>query len=312
MFLGIFFIISACACWGLVFLIPKLLPHFSPIEIALGRFFFFGVASFIYLLLKKRYLLQRSYLPIWIKGAWFAFISNLLSYTFAVFCIRYADSAVAALIFGMCPITIALYGNWLHKEFSYGALKMPLLLMVLGIVFTNYHALQFSADSYGVYFIGVLFGLLSLCTWTWFTVTNAHFIAEKKELPMQDWVVILGVATLALVLVAFFAISFTDGFTLFASHPKFKYYIFGTVTLGIVSSWFATFFWNLGNKRLPITLAGPLTVFEMIFGLLYVYGAEGRLPSWLETLGISLMMLGVTWGFRKIHQLSTNVENKAL
>ena len=306
MFLGIFFVISACACWGLVFLIPKLLPLFSPIEIALARFFFFGLASLIYLLIKKRYLLQKSYLPIWIKGVWFALVSNLFSYTAAVFCIRYANAAMAALIFGMCPITIALYGNWKRKEFYYGPLKFPLLFMLLGIVFTNFHALQFSVDSYGLYFLGILFGLGSLATWTWFTVTNSYFIAEKRDLAMQDWVVILGVSTLALVLVAIFASSFfvsdIDKFVIMT--PKLKHFIVGTMILGIVSSWFATFFWNLGNKRLPVALAGPLTVFEMIFGLLYVYIAEGRLPFILEGIGISLMLFGVISGFRKIQHLS--------
>lgn len=38
--LGILCGVSAGALWGIVFLAPQVLYHFSPIEVALGRFFF--------------------------------------------------------------------------------------------------------------------------------------------------------------------------------------------------------------------------------------------------------------------------------
>src|ERR1700733_3435751 len=112
MLIGVLYVIGACLCWGLVFVVPLFLQGFSSIEIALGRFFFFGLFSFLFLLLKKKHLIQRVYAEAWAKAFLYGFISTLVCYICLVFCMRYANAAVAALIYAMSPITITLFGNY--------------------------------------------------------------------------------------------------------------------------------------------------------------------------------------------------------
>ena len=117
MFLGVFFILLACFFWSLVFIIPIFLQNFHPLEISLGRFFVYGIASFTYVLFKKRELFSRKYLPQWKKAFYFAFLSTILCYTATVGNLQLSGPMMATLIFGMVPVSIALVGNWYEREF---------------------------------------------------------------------------------------------------------------------------------------------------------------------------------------------------
>jgi len=43
--------VISCFIWGLIFIVPQFMSGFSPIEIALGRYFFYGIASLLIFLL---------------------------------------------------------------------------------------------------------------------------------------------------------------------------------------------------------------------------------------------------------------------
>lgn len=43
--LGILAGIATGMLWGIVFIVPQALPDFTPLELSLGRYFFFGLAS---------------------------------------------------------------------------------------------------------------------------------------------------------------------------------------------------------------------------------------------------------------------------
>jgi hypothetical protein len=42
-------------------------------------------------------------------------------------------------------------------------------------------------------------------------------------------------------------------------------------------------------------LAGQLTIFETIFGVLFVYLLNQHLPPLIESLGISILLISVLW-----------------
>jgi len=69
--------------------------------------------------------------------------------------------------------------------------------------------------------------------------------------------------------------------------------------LGIGSSWLGSALWNHGARLLPPTLAGQMIVFETVFGLLYGFVFETRLPHLLEAIGIVLLLTGVVWAVRR-------------
>jgi drug/metabolite transporter (DMT)-like permease len=57
--------------------------------------------------------------------------------------------------------------------------------------------------------------------------------------------------------------------------------------------------WNGASARLPTSLAGQLIVSETLSGLLYVFVADGRVPSAFEIAGILLVVSGVLVGIRR-------------
>lgn len=76
MFKGIAFALSACFIWGLIFIIPQFMSSFSSIEIALGRYWFYGGISLL-LLLKARLQGFCNYpLSVWIKALCLSFLSG--------------------------------------------------------------------------------------------------------------------------------------------------------------------------------------------------------------------------------------------
>ncbi len=159
---GTLFILAACLCWAIVFVMPNFLIGFNPIEIALGRFFIFGLISFIFLLAKKRYLFLSSYKSIWLKATMYGFISTIFCYTCLVFSVRYANASIATLIYAMSPIAIPLFGNWKKQEYPFRQFLIPGLLMGLGIIFANFEAFNFVGVSFGNYALGLISGFLGL------------------------------------------------------------------------------------------------------------------------------------------------------
>ena len=147
MFIAIASVLFACLCWGLVFILPSFISEFNPIEIALGRFFFYGLVSFGWLLFNKRYLLTKPYIGIWKKAAWLGLLSTILCYSGMVFGMQYASPAATALIYAMSPITIALVGNYRKREFAYSQFLVPSILMMIGVVLANLSAFHYSSES---------------------------------------------------------------------------------------------------------------------------------------------------------------------
>ena len=107
MLFGVLFALAACFCWGLVFVVPSFLDSFHPIEIALGRFFVYGLISFALLLLTRRHLISKEHKQHWKKAALSALISTIVCYTGTVCNMQYAGPTIATLVLAMSPICIS-------------------------------------------------------------------------------------------------------------------------------------------------------------------------------------------------------------
>lgn len=303
---GIIYALIADVIWGLAFIIPKLLPSYSAVEITCGRYFVYGIFSIVIWLCRQKNILTHNYSnKIWSHALLFAFCGNVGYYLFLVLAIQLAGVTISTLIIGMLPITVSLYGNWLFREFSFKKVLTPVLLVFCGIIIINSYKLQ-GNDALYDNILGLFCGLVALSLWTWYGVANARFLKENPQISSKDWSTITGIATFLLLpffLVVTSLMSFHSFYTshLFQRDESNGYFWLGSIALGFLCSWGATVFWNKASNILPTALAGQLIVGEMIFGLLYGYIFEHRLPYYFEFVGIIIIIGGVFYGIHIIN-----------
>lgn len=298
MHFNIFLAIAVNFIWGLAFLIPYYFIDVSPIIIVSGRYITYGLISFFFLSLSKK---ERECLN---KNDWrmamvFAFAGNIGYYLAVTFAIHYIGIATTALIVGTLPVTMAIYANWTHREFSYRKLMAPIFLILTGLIGVNY--LQYShTDSHQLHeFIeGISFALLALAAWTWFGVHNARYLKKNLHISSHAWSNAIGVSCLVQAMI-FLPLSFVQNASAFTfGHHTIWQIILASLILGILVSWLATIFWNKVSRQIPTALAAQLIVFETISSLLYGSILDRNIPPPLMFLSITLILAGVVMSIR--------------
>lgn len=316
MFKGVIFALSACFIWGLIFVVPQFMEDFSPIEVALGRYLFYGIISVIILLKSKIQNSCRYPLAIWRRSLWISLVASMGYYVFVVIALRYSTPAICALVLGICPITIAFYGNWKERECHFKNLLLPSILIAIGLVLINIPPL-FSTQSQATYLLGLASSFAALISWTWYAVDNARFLKKNPQIHGSDWSTMMGVSAL------FWVGVFSFGLYFFASHeftflqftgfePPLLRFLAGSAILGGLCSWLGAYLWNKASVYLQISLAGQLMIFETIFGLLYVYLLEQRLPPIFEVIAIIFFLIAVTYGLRNAMRVQGEAQAAAI
>jgi drug/metabolite transporter (DMT)-like permease len=316
--IGVLLGLGAGLLWGTVFVAPQLLPSFGPFEIALGRYFLYGVFSVG--LLAASGLRQSSGEGVMAvaKKAWslslaFAFSGHVGMYLLLVVGIRLAGAPVATVLIGTVPVTVAVAGNLLEREFPWRRLILPLALILPGLLAINLAGAGPGAPSGGGRLLGLLCVLGTVGLWTFYGVANARFLRTNPSVSGLAWATMVGVATLALVVLAVPLVALLDpgavGFRQLV-HPgaRLAWFVAVSAFLGVVVSWGGTLLWNGASARLPTSLAGQLVVSEILAGLFYVFVANGRLPSVLELAGILAVVSGVAVGIRRAGTPSPGAE----
>lgn len=309
-FRGTVYALVSCFIWGWIFIIPPMIKNFSVLEIATGRFFFFGVLS-LFLFLKKKSPIRSYTAAQWKKVAGLSLLSSFGYYTFVVLALDLSSPAICALILGISPLTIAFYGNWRQKEGNFKKLLLPSLLILMGLVVVNApHFRDPSSSTH--YFFGLLASFCALIGWSWFAVANACFLKEQSDSSgdfSSQWSTLLGVGTLFWTL-----LSLIVGALLWPSQFHWHQYLslnsdlltffMGCGILGVVCSWVGGFLWNRASLYLPVSTAGQLTIFETIFGLLFFYLVSGSWPSPYELVGITLFLIAIVHYMRTANKSS--------
>ncbi len=302
MWKGFIFALSACLLWGLIFVIPPFLEGFTTLEVLLGRYLIYGTLSLaIFFQARKRGLFRFSK-EIWIKSFYFSMAGTIGYYALVVLSTRLATPDICALILGICPITIAFYGNWKQKEISYRKLLFPSLCMLVGLGFINIpHILATSSP--GTFLLGILCSLVSLASWSWYVVANSRFLKERQDIDPVGWSTLIGVASF--IWAVLFGLIF---FTCFENQIDFTKYtswnadllrfLIGSAILGLFCSWIGSYLWNKASCYLPVSFVGQLMIFETIFGVLFVYLYQGQFPPVSEWLGIGLLLFAIVFALR--------------
>lgn len=297
--------LGAGMLWGLVFVVPRFLTAFTPVEITLGRFGAYGLLS-LGLLLRQvlRHKTGRYSPKIWRMALLLGLTGNLGYYYCVVQGIQWAGAPITILTIGALPVTIAVAGNLLQRQYQFAKLLPPLGLIAIGLLTVNLPVLMLaSSQTLGQQLLGLGFALSALGCWTFYGVANARFLQRHPQISAGDWSNLLGVSTLLLCVLMLPLLHWTSPTAVNWSHfatwnRTLIAYLVGSLILGLVVSWGSTLLWNRASTLLPVALTGQLIVFETIFGLLYVFILERRWPSGYELLGGLLLLSGVWRGVR--------------
>ena len=301
---GFGFAMAACALWGAIFLVPMLLPEFSPLQITFGRFVLYGVVALCVFLPQATRLLPRLR-KVDIKHlAWLALTGNIVYFALVATSVQWIGMAVTSLIVGLVPVTVPLMGRKTSGALPLRRMLAPMVLILIGIVLINAKALTGNASEQpGKYLLGVLMAVLAVICWSRYALDNTRYLA-RSAFNGTEWSTLWGMVV-GLISALLWALLWLLSPS--ASGPQIpaeRWQLFWLLNLAVAifSSWLGNWMWNAASQRLPITFVGQLLVFETLFALAYHFIYERRLPQASELAPMLLIMAGIVWSLRRFSQ----------
>jgi drug/metabolite transporter (DMT)-like permease len=101
--------LAAGALWGLVFVSPRMVPGFSPVDLAAGRFVAYGLVAALVLLIVRRRPLPTAAQALAAVGM--SVLGFTGYYLLLVLAIRDAGTEVPTLVIGTIPLWVMLLGK---------------------------------------------------------------------------------------------------------------------------------------------------------------------------------------------------------
>lgn len=317
---GTLFALLAGAVWGLVFVIPLLLPQYPAALLSVGRYLAFGVIALPLAWLDRQGLARLSRAD-WIEALKLSAVGNLLYYLCLAAAIQRAGGPLPTMIIGTLPVVIALCANARSPardgRLPWSRLGPSLVLIALGIALVNHVEMQHlrsqAADAdWARYGLGALLAVAAVACWTWYPLRNADWLRHHADRSPRTWATAQGVVTLPLALVGwagFWAWNSTLAEAPFAlpGGPAPERFLGLMLAAGLLASWLGTLCWNEASQRLPTHLAGQLIVFETLAALTYALVLRGEAPSPFTLAGMALLVAGVLWALRSTPSPSTMV-----
>lgn len=288
--------LAAGALWGLVFVVPRMTPGLSSVDLTAGRFISYGGMAALVMLLT------------WRKHTWptrrqaaTALGMSLLGatgyYLLIAQSVVFAGSEVPTLIIGTIPIWIMLLGK--PEGLKWSGLLPGLLLTVGGLALMMQSSLGHAAQTPsggGQFWVGVLLALGAMVCWTAFALVNAAWLKRHPEVSATEWANWIGVAT-GVGALLLWLVAGSESNELLALDNKALLATVCIVT-GIGSAWAASILWNLASQRLSVSLCGQLIVSETLFALFYSFVWDGAWPATAQWLAAVLFTLGIMASIR--------------
>lgn len=298
-FWGLALMVATTSLWALAFVAPLAVPDVTASELALGRFFVYGLISTAFLDLSRVLRLPPSIL---VRAIVFAITGNIAYYVLLVLGIQYSGATMAVLIIGMLPVTVSIFGQLQSDPRGLRRLAAPLLLFGCGVVLFNAAKTSVIQEDSQLSLLGTLCILASLAMWTWYAVANSRFLGKTSLVSPAEWSSIVGLASL---IVASFALPLCWSIGL-ASDPRtmdfdeLSQIAIWSLVLGAGSTWLGTVLFNMASKLLEVSILGQLIIFEAVFGTIYVFAVAGEAPAPLELIGIAIALLAIWMSIRRI------------
>ncbi|MFO1294160.1 MAG: DMT family transporter [Rubrivivax sp.] len=317
---GTGFALAAGLTWGLVFVVPLLLPQYPAPLLSAARYLAFGLVALPLAWLDRRALAALTRAD-WRAALALGVVGNLLYYLFLAAAIQRAGAPLPTMLIGTLPVVIAIVANLRGRGAGAAAhagrlpwrrLAPSLALIGAGIALVNRaELLRLHADPAADalrYALGALLALGAVACWTWYPIRNAEWLRAHAERSPRTWATAQGVATLPLAALGFGAFwlwqaAGAPGGAPFAMPfgPAPALFVGLMLAMGLLASWLGTLCWNEASQRLPTTLAGQLIVFETLAALAYALALRGEAPPAATLAGAALLVAGVAWALRAPH-----------
>lgn len=302
---GTLFGVAAGALWGLVFIVPLLLPDYPAPLLAFGRYLAFGLIA-LPLAWWDRAALARLCRADWLQALRLALVGNITFYLLLTSAIQLAGAQLPTLIAsGTLPVVIAVASNLRagRAALPWAQLFPSLGLILGGIALVNHHELQVlrgsGAGDLGDYALGIGMALVAMLCWTWYPIRNADWLRAHPTFAPRTWATAQGLVTLPVALSGF-ALSWLwlqqDGLAFATPFGPRPWEFAGTMlAVGLLGSWLGTLCWNAACQRLPTALSGQLIVCETLAAMGYAFVLRRQLPPAENLAGVGLLVAGVLW-----------------
>ena len=306
MWTGVLCGLLAGAMWGMVFIVPVLLPAFSPVELAVGRYTAYGAIALGLMLPRIGALFARLERSDYTALLRHALAGNIIYYMLLALGVKLAGVAPTSLIIGVLPIAVTLMGRKDHGAVALRSLALPLLVVTAGIVCINVdvfrHAQAVNADMSRT-LLGLACATGALLCWSWYTIDNARYLKRNPHFSSAQWSALYGLFSGAIALViglVGLALFFDDitGAGAAASGRDWTVFWITNTLLALGASVIGNHLWNIASRRVPLTLSGQLILFETLFALLYGFIHAHQMPRPLEVAAVGLLIVGVLWSVR--------------
>ncbi|MGN7838286.1 DMT family transporter [Stenotrophomonas sp. 22385] len=285
--------VAAGALWGVVFLAPAVLGHFSAVQLSAGRYLVYGLVAVLLLAPRWRQLRGRIGMAEWRGLLWLSLAGNLVYFVLLAQAVQWAGGAAASLIVGLIPVVVTVAGAREEGAVPLRQLSPALTLCLFGVGLVGYEALQseHAPGSANQRLLGLLCAFGALFSWALYSIGNSRWLARRPDISGHDWSLLTGVATGALALLLVPTAFVRAG----PSHALVDWAWFWIISAGVavVASVLGNACWNRASRKLPLTLTGQMIVFETLFALLYGFGWQRRWPTLMESLAIVCLVAGV-------------------
>ena len=304
---------AAGLLWGLVFVVPLLLPQYPAALLSFGRYLAFGLIALPLAWLDRRRISQLTRAD-WLEAAKLGLVGNLFYYLFLAAAIQRAGGPLPTMIIGTLPVVIALISNRRDAgrdgTVRWAQLLPSLLLIAAGIGLVNQVEMQQLREQpqadLARYAWGALLAVCAVVCWTWYPLRNADWLRLHPERSPSTWATAQGLATLPMAALGYVSFWLWTRFadptsTIGASMPLGPTpgrFLLLMLALGLLASWLGTLCWNEASQRLPTRLVGQLIVFETLAALSYAFVLRGQPPDGLTLAGVFLLVAGVVLGLR--------------
>ncbi len=345
---GALFALAAGLLWGLVFVVPVLLPQYPAPLLSFARYLAFGLIALPLAWLDRRRLAQLDRAD-WLEALKLGAVGNVLYYFLLAAAIQNMGTPLPAMVIGTLPVVIAISSNGREARIGRAGgraevhwpwrhLAPSLLLLAAGVAAVNQvewaRAAAQADHSLSRYASGLALAVGALLCWTWYPLRNAAWLRAHAGRSASTWATAQGVATLPLALLGFVGYWIWNDWSAGASGvggvggvasgstasqgapflmpwgPEPALFIGLMLCLGLLASWLGTLCWNEASQRLPPAVSGQLIVFETLAALAYAFVLRGEAPGGLTLLGAALLIAGVLWALRAFAKPASSEQDR--
>ena len=299
---GIVFAILAGAIWGGVIIAPSLLPEFNAVLISSVRFALYGLISLLVALPIASRLLRQVTRRDALMLLRLSFTGNILNYALLGASVQLSGVTAAALINGMMPVAITFLGRSDAGSLPLTRLKLPLLLVFLGIVSVSleHTGVQVASTSLSSRLLGLACGFSAVACWSWYATHNARYL-KQSHFNSSEWSTLTGIVTgiVAIVFGIAALMLFPNLVPSEVESSRWTTFLWVCLFLALCGSWLANGLWNACSRRMPASLSGQMIVVETLFACVYGFLFSQRMPGLMEVVSILLLVGGVVWAAKR-------------